>query len=104
VRTIFRDWMDAHHPRLFALWCWPGYRLFGRCFAQGCGRPVLLHTPRQLRRCENTPTALELTARGWLAAKGLDPDAIDAWCYANGIDPGAVVRPVAPVSVHAHIA
>jgi hypothetical protein len=104
VRTIFREWMESRYRWLLAVVDWPRYRLFGRCLAQGCGRPVLLHTPRQLRRCESTPMAISLTARGWLHAQGLDPDAIDAWCYANGIDPGAVVRPVAPVSVHAHIA
>ena len=97
--------MEQRHPRLIGLWDWPRYRLsFDRCWAQGCGRPVILHMPRQLRRCESTPMAIGLTARGWLRAQGLDPADIDAWCQANGIDPGAIVQPVAPVSAHAHIA
>jgi hypothetical protein len=90
--------MEARHPRLLTLIDWPQYRLFGRCWAQGCGRLVVLHGPRQLRRCENTPLAIGLTMRGWLRAKGLDPETIDAWCRANGIEPGAVVQPVVPVS------
>ena len=98
--TIMRDWMEQHHPRLIGLWDWPGYRLFGRCWAQGCGRrPIILHTPRQLYRCERTPMAIGLTARGWLRAEGLDPAEIDAWCRANGVDPGAVVEPVPPANV-----
>jgi hypothetical protein len=34
------------------------YRLAGRCWA--CHRLVVLHTPRQLRRCEGTPLAIVL--------------------------------------------
>jgi hypothetical protein len=44
------------------------YRLFGRCWARGCGRPLALHTPRQLDRCLDRPTALALTEEGWLLA------------------------------------
>jgi hypothetical protein len=94
--------MEANHPKLMGVLDWPRYRLFGRCWAQGCGRrPMILHTPRQLRRCETTPMAIGITARGWLHAQGLDPAAIDAWCQTNGIDPGAIVQPVAldPASV-----
>jgi hypothetical protein len=69
-----------------------------RCYAQGCGRLLLLHTPRQLDRCYDTPLAISITARGWLRAQGLDPADVDAWCHANGIDPSAIVEPV-PVNV-----
>jgi hypothetical protein len=58
----FRDWMDAHHPRLFALWCWPGYRLFGRCLA--CDQWVILHSPWALYICERTPLPIEITEQG----------------------------------------
>ena len=97
VKAIYRlhDWLEQHAPRwLFDAWCWPRYRLLGRCFAQGCGRRVILHTPRQLDRCENTPLAFGITVRGWLLSRGLDPDVLDAWCEARGIDPGAVLEPV----------
>jgi hypothetical protein len=99
-----REWLEAKHPRLLDAWLWVWLRLTGsRCFAQGCGRLLLLHTPRQWDRCCSTPLAVSLTVRGWLHARGLDPAAIDAWCGANGIDPGAVVQPVVPVS-HATVA
>jgi hypothetical protein len=87
--------MEARHPRLLGVWL----RLSGsRCYAQGCGRLLVLHTAHQLDRCYDTPLAISLTARGLLRAQGLDSNAIDAWCRANGIDPGAVVQPVVPVS------
>jgi hypothetical protein len=44
------------------------YRLFGRCWARGCGRLIALHTPRQLDRCLDKPVALSLTDDGWLLA------------------------------------
>ena len=44
------------------------YRLFGRCWARGCGRLIVLHTPRQLDRCLDKPAALSLTDDGWLLA------------------------------------
>jgi hypothetical protein len=108
VTPIYRlnDWLERHALRwLFRAWCWPQYRLFGRCWAQGCGRrPVILHTPRQLRRCESTPMAIGLTARGWLLAHGMDAAAVDAWCRSNGVDPAAIVRPVPPATDPAHVA
>jgi hypothetical protein len=38
------------------------YRLFGRCWSQGCGRLMVLHGPWRLARCwaENTPSAIVL--------------------------------------------
>jgi hypothetical protein len=47
-----------------------------RCYAQGCGRLLLWHTPRQRNRCLDTPLAIELTERGWLRASGIDPDSV----------------------------
>jgi hypothetical protein len=79
------------------------WRLFGRCWARGCGRLVVLHTPRQLERCYDTPLAVGITVRGWLLSRGMDPGVLDAWCESRGIDPGAVLEPVVPVS-HARIA
>jgi hypothetical protein len=55
---------------------WIRYRLLGRCWAQGCGRLMALHTPRQLRRCEQTPMAIELTDRGWLYGNGIEPESV----------------------------
>jgi hypothetical protein len=40
------------------MWLQLRYRLFGRCWA--CHRRVVLHSPRQLRRCEDTPLAAEV--------------------------------------------
>jgi hypothetical protein len=52
-------------------------RLTGtRCYAQGCGRLLLVHTPRQRNRCLDTPLAIELTERGWLHASGIDPGSV----------------------------
>jgi hypothetical protein len=62
VRTILRDWMEAHHPKLVGLWDWPRYRLFGRCFV--CGRLIVLHSPWRLFICERTPLAIEITEKG----------------------------------------
>jgi hypothetical protein len=62
VRTILRDWMEAHHPKLVGLWDWPRYRLFGRCFV--CGRLIVLHSPWRLFICERTPLPIEITEKG----------------------------------------
>jgi hypothetical protein len=86
--------------RLFDAWLWLWLRLTGsRCFAQGCGRLLLLHTPHQWDRCCGTPLGINLTVRGWLLAEGLDAPAVDAWCRANGIAPDAIVEPIAPANV-----
>jgi hypothetical protein len=55
-----RQWMEDHHPKLIGLWDWPRYRLFSRCWAQGCGRPMILHSPWRLDVCERTPMAIVL--------------------------------------------
>jgi hypothetical protein len=61
--------------RLEGLYYWFYNRLTGvRCYAEGCGRRLLLHTPRQYNRCLDTPLAIELTDRGWLRSNGIDPD------------------------------
>jgi hypothetical protein len=53
-----REWMDAHLPSwLVGIIDWFPYRLVDMCWAQGCpvkSRRNLLHTPRQLHRCEAT--------------------------------------------------
>jgi hypothetical protein len=78
VSTILvLEWLERHAPPLAAVYCWFYNRLTGtRCFAQGCGRLLLAHTPRQYRRCADTPLAIELTDRGWLHASGVDPDSV----------------------------
>jgi hypothetical protein len=40
------------------------YRLFGRCWAEDCGRRMLLHPPSQSRRCVEEPIALTITEQG----------------------------------------
>jgi hypothetical protein len=56
------EWLGQHAPLLEAPYCWVYNRLTGsRCFAQGCGRLLLLHTPWQMSRCYDSPTAIELT-------------------------------------------
>jgi hypothetical protein len=56
--------MDENLPSwLLGVIDWPGYRLLGSCWAEECqvaGTLNILHTPRQLRRCEGTPMAIVL--------------------------------------------
>jgi hypothetical protein len=72
-----REWMEEHLPPWsLGLIDWPGYRLLGDCWAEECpvaSRRTILHTPQQLRRCEGTPMAIELTDQGWLYANGIEP-------------------------------
>jgi hypothetical protein len=75
--TTILDWLEPRAPRLAATYCWFHNRLTGvRCFAEGCGRLLLLHTPRQWNRCLDTPLAIELTERGWLHASSTDAGSI----------------------------
>jgi hypothetical protein len=75
--TTILDWLESRAPRLAVTYCWFHNRLTGvRCYAQGCGRLLLWHTPRQRNRCLDTPLAIELTERGWLRASGIDPDSV----------------------------
>jgi hypothetical protein len=53
---------------------------------------VLLHTPRQLDRCLDTPTGQVLTVQGWLLGRGMDPAVLAAWCEQMGLDPAAPVE------------
>lgn len=62
-----REWMEVHHPKIMGLLDWPRYRLFGRCWAQGCRRLMILHSPWALYICERTPTALTITEKGMAA-------------------------------------
>jgi hypothetical protein len=59
-----RDWLEEHHPRLMGVLDWPKYRLFGRCWAQGCGRLMILHSPWALYICERTSMAISITPKG----------------------------------------
>jgi hypothetical protein len=71
-----RDRLEVLPSWLLAIIDWPAYRLFGKCWADDCpvsSRRNLLHTPRQLHRCESTPMAIRLTDPGWLCAIGVDP-------------------------------
>jgi hypothetical protein len=76
----FRDWLDRWGPSwLLGIYDWPGYRLFGECWAQDCpvpNRRNIRHTPNQLLRCAMTPMAISLTERGWLYGEGIDPDSV----------------------------
>ena len=49
---------------LVGVWHWPKYRLLGHCWAQGCGRPMILHSPWALYICERTPMGISLTEKG----------------------------------------
>jgi hypothetical protein len=74
---MFLERLEQHAPRLAAVCFWLHNRLTGtRCYAEGCGRLLLLHTPRQYNRCLDTPLAIELTERGWLHASGIDSDSV----------------------------
>jgi hypothetical protein len=53
---------------------WITYRLLGRCWATGCGRPMLLHTPRRRRACDDLPLGIELTEQG--RREGLEPESV----------------------------
>jgi hypothetical protein len=57
---------------LEGIWHWPRYRLFGRCWAQGCGRLKILHSPWALYICERTPIAVVITELGWELAAELE--------------------------------
>ena len=59
-----RDWLETRAPRLLGVLDWPRYRLFGRCWAQGCGQLIILHSPWRLFICERTPLAIALTDQG----------------------------------------
>ena len=49
---------------LLGVWHWPKYRFLGRCWAQGCGRLMILHSPWALYDCSRTPMAISLTEAG----------------------------------------
>jgi hypothetical protein len=54
------------------VWHWPKYRLLGRCWAQGCGRLMVLHSPWALYDCSRTPLAITLTDAGMVIAEAED--------------------------------
>lgn len=77
IRLEQMEQLEQRAPRLAAVCFWFYNRLTGtRCFAEGCGRLLLLHTPWQMSRCLDTPLAIELTDRGWLYGHGVDPDSV----------------------------
>jgi hypothetical protein len=70
-----REWMEEYVPGwLLGLMDWPGYRLRGRCWAVGCGRPMLLHTPWRLYDCERIPMAVVLNTERYAELVDLDTD------------------------------
>lgn len=69
-----REWMAAHHPRLLGLIDRPAYRLRGRCWASGCGRPMILHTPWRLYDCQRMPMAIVLDQERYAELVGVDAD------------------------------
>jgi hypothetical protein len=65
LTPTLRDRLERQLPAwLMGVLDWPGYRLFGRCWAQGCGRLVILHSPWALYLCERTPIAISITPEG----------------------------------------
>jgi hypothetical protein len=73
------DWMEQHAPRLAGAYYWLHLRLTGsRCFAQGCGRLTLLHTPRQLNRCYSTPLGIVITEQGLARAVVAEAEEVTA--------------------------
>jgi hypothetical protein len=65
--------MAVHHPRLLGLLDWPRYRLsFEPCWAEGCGRRMILHTPWRLYACERTPQAIVLNEERYAELVGAD--------------------------------
>jgi hypothetical protein len=70
-----RQWFEDHHPKLIGLVDWPKYRFIGRCWAEGCGRLMVLHSPWRLFACERTSMAVVLTEKGRQYAELLDAEA-----------------------------
>jgi hypothetical protein len=50
--------------RLIGVLHWPRYRFLGRCWAVGCGRLMVLHSPWAMYDCARTPLAIALTDKG----------------------------------------
>jgi hypothetical protein len=60
-----RDWLENLLPAwLMGVLDWPSYRFLGRCWAEGCGRPMILHSPWALYICERTPLGIRITEQG----------------------------------------
>ena len=53
---------------LIGLWHWPRYRFLSRCWAKGCGRLMILHSPWAVYDCTRTPMAIRFTERGMAEA------------------------------------
>jgi hypothetical protein len=62
MKTLIRE-------RLIGAYYWLHNRLTGcRCFAEGCGRLLLLHAPWRMRRCLDAPIGVVLTTEGMARA------------------------------------
>jgi hypothetical protein len=63
---MLRDWLERHAPPwLLAAYYFAHNRLTGvRCYAEGCGRRLLLHSPWRSYRCNRTPLGLVITEHG----------------------------------------
>jgi hypothetical protein len=54
---------------LEVIWYWLHNRLTGvRCYAEGCGRLLLLHSPWRSYRCNRMPLGLVITEQGMARA------------------------------------
>jgi hypothetical protein len=56
--------MEVRLPWVMGMLDWPRYRLFSRCWAMGCGRLMILHSPWAMYICERTPMAIRITPQG----------------------------------------
>jgi len=58
--------------RFLGVYYWFKHRLIGeRCWAQGCGRLLILHWPWQEYHCNRTPMAITITPEGEAAYQAM---------------------------------
>jgi hypothetical protein len=70
-----REWVAQHLPGwVLGVYDWPSYRLVGRCWAAGCGRLMILHSPWRLYACERTPMAIVLNEERYAELVDADAD------------------------------
>jgi hypothetical protein len=63
---------------LEGIWNWLKYRLFGRCWAEACGRLIILHSPWALYICERTPMGIVITDKGRERIAEFEAEGVDA--------------------------